>query len=131
MSLNLKIRMMRRSVLLLFFLTAFLGCSTAQQKDEITTAELKTLLGKESIQLVDVRTPQEHEAGVIQSAELINYFDTDFVAQISKKINKDKPVYLYCRTGNRSGSAAELLRREGFKAINVAGGYNQWKKENE
>lgn len=131
MPIDIKIRLMRTSVLLLFFLTAFLGCSAAQEKDEITTAELKILIAKESIQLVDVRTPEEHKEGVIKTAELINYFDTDFVAQIIKKVNKDKPVYLYCRSGNRSGSAAELLRREGFKAINIVGGYNQWKKENQ
>ena len=121
---------MKKSVLLLFTVFSLIGCSTAQQKDAISTVELKELLAKDQIQLVDVRTPQEYEAGFIKPAKLVNYFSADFVSQITKNYSKEKPLYLYCRTGNRSGQAAVLLKREGFKAINVIGGYNQWKNEN-
>jgi rhodanese-related sulfurtransferase len=58
------------------------------------------------------------------------FFDSDFVVKAVEKLDKNKPVYLYCRTGNRSGKATKLLQEKGFKVYNVLGGYNKWKQEN-
>jgi rhodanese-related sulfurtransferase len=45
-----------------------------------------------------------------------------------KKLNPSKPVYLYCRSGNRSGKAANLLAKMGFTEIyDLKGGYMSWK----
>jgi rhodanese-related sulfurtransferase len=37
---------------------------------------------------------------------------------------------LYCRSGNRSGKSAKILKKEGYEVYNILGGYNQWKQEN-
>lgn len=115
------------------FLLTFLlfgNCNSQNNKiNSITTIELKTLL-KKDIQLLDVRTPEEVKKGAIENALFINYFDDDFTRKATAKLNKNKPVYLYCRSGNRSSKAAILLKNKGFKVINVLGGYNQWIKEN-
>ncbi|AUC85395.1 rhodanese-like domain-containing protein [Polaribacter sp. ALD11] len=108
----------------------FINCSSSEEIKSISTKELKVLLEKENIQLMDVRSPKEIEEGTIKTALFANYFDTDFQEKASELIDKSKPVYLYCRSGNRSGKASVILKEKGFKVVNILGGYNQWKKEN-
>lgn len=108
----------------------FINCDKKEELKSISTTELKILLSEEKIQLLDVRTLKEISEGFIETALFANYFDDDFYAKASKQLDKNKPVYLYCRTGNRSGKSAKILQEKGFKTVNVLGGYNQWKKEN-
>ena len=79
---------------------------------------------------MDVRTPEEIKEGTIQTAFFANYFDVDFEKVATAQLNKSKPVYLYCRSGNRSGRACKILKEKGFEVINVLGGYLQWDLEN-
>ncbi len=47
------------------------------------------------------------------------------------KLNKDEPLYIYCRSGNRSGKAASKLKELGFKEVyDLQGGVLDWKKKN-
>lgn len=78
--------------------------------------------------LVDVRTPEEFEGGHLQYATNINFNSPDFKAQISK-LDKHKPVYLYCRSGNRSGKAADTLKTLGFHTYYNIGGFEQLKAD--
>ena len=71
--------------------------------------------------LVDVRTLEEYQAGHLKFSKNIDFKSADFQAQI-KNLKKRKPVYLYCRSGNRSGKAADSLRSWGFKAVYNLGG---------
>lgn len=105
-------------------------CNAQENEKTITTKELKELLVKEKIQLVDVRTPKEVKQGAIESALFVDFFDDAFTEKIIQKLNKEKPVYLYCRSGNRSGKACKILQEKGYEVYNVLGGFNQWKKEN-
>lgn len=120
---------MKRIFLLIFSCFLLMNCNAQENEKAITTKELKTLLSKEKIQLVDVRTPKETKQGAIEKAIFVNYFDDDFTEKIIKKLDKEKPVYLYCRSGNRSGKACKILQEKGFEVYNVLGGFNQWKKE--
>lgn len=108
----------------------FLNCGKKQEIKSITTVELKELLSKGKIQLLDVRTPKEVKEGAIKKALFVNFFDKDFTEKAVKKLHKNKPVYLYCRSGNRSGKASKLLQEKGFDVYNVIGGYTKWKQEN-
>jgi rhodanese-related sulfurtransferase len=49
---------------------------------------------------------------------------------VLKLLDKNKPVYLYCRGGGRSGKSAKILQEKGYTIYNVLGGYTKWKKEN-
>lgn len=109
---------------------SFLGCTSQNEIKTISTAELKVLLTKEKVQLLDVRTPEEIKLGAIEGAIFANYFDADFKEKSEKIIAKDKPVYIYCKSGNRSGKSCKLLKAQGFEVINVLGGYSQWEREN-
>ncbi|HCK05620.1 MAG TPA: rhodanese-like domain-containing protein [Flavobacteriaceae bacterium] len=86
----------------------------------------EAIQGKEVI-LVDVRTPEEYAEGFIEGAINIDYFDQQsFIKQISE-LDKKEPVYLYCRSGNRSMKAARQLVTLGFeKVYDLAGGYMSW-----
>lgn len=107
-----------------------MNCGKIQDKKSISTIALKALLSAKKIQLVDVRTPKELKGGFIETALFINYFDKDFTHKIIHKLDKNKPVYVYCKSGNRSGKSAKILQGKGFDVYNVLGGYHKWNKEN-
>ena len=108
----------------------FISCSSQEEIKSISTKELKVLLAKQKIQLIDVRSPEEIKEGAIKTALFANYYEVDFYEKASQQLDKNKPVYLYCRSGNRSKKAATVLDAKGFKVVNVLGGYMQWEKEN-
>ena len=119
-----------KNLVCLFIMIFFcVNCNSQVALKAITTKELKVLLSQENIQLMDVRTPEEIKEGAIQTAFFVNYFDVDFEKVATAKLNKSKPVYLYCRSGNRSGKACKILKEKGFEVINVLGGYKQWNME--
>jgi len=73
--------------------------------------------------LLDVRREDEFAAGHLEGAVLVDVTAPDFREQIEAlSLDPEAPVYLYCRTGNRSGHAARMLRELGIgKAVNVGG----------
>jgi phage shock protein E len=73
--------------------------------------------------LLDVRRPDEYAQGHLEDALLMDVTAPDFQDRIrALDLDPDAPVYLYCRTGNRSGHAARMLRDMGMgKAVNVGG----------
>ncbi|MBA4854059.1 rhodanese-like domain-containing protein [Emticicia sp. BO119] len=78
-------------------------------------------------QLVDVRTPSEFVIGHIKRAVNINFTDDDFEEVAKKRLDKTKPVFLYCFSGKRSADAAAFLRTLGFKEVyDLNGGFAQW-----
>lgn len=76
--------------------------------------------------IIDVRTPEEFAEGHIKGAQLINFYDQDFEQKVAA-LPKDKPVYVYCRSGNRSSQSIPSFQKAGFKQIyELAGGMNAW-----
>jgi len=113
-----------------FFGIFFVSCGNSQDIKKISNTELKQLLSKEKIQLLDVRTPEEVSEGFIKSAKFANLFDADFYQKASAQLDKSKPVYLYCKTSNRSSAAAAILKEKGFNVYFLEGGYTKWKSKN-
>jgi rhodanese-related sulfurtransferase len=75
--------------------------------------------------LVDVRTAGEFSSENIKGAKNIDFMSSTFLSQFSK-LDKEKEYFLYCRSGNRSGQACNLLSKEGFKVYNLDGGIGAW-----
>jgi rhodanese-related sulfurtransferase len=73
--------------------------------------------------VVDVREPEEYEAGHVPGAVLIPLGQV--VARV-EEIPRDGPVYVICQTGGRSTKATQWLRSQGVDARNVAGGTKAW-----
>ena len=73
--------------------------------------------------LVDVREPGEYEAGHVPGPTLIP------MGQLSSRLtelDRSRPVYLVCASGNRSAAMTDLLRAAGYDAYSVAGGTSAW-----
>jgi len=92
----------------------------------VSPAEFEEAMKTKGVQLVDVRTPGECDNGVIEGAENINIGDSDFQQQL-EKLDKDKPVLVYCKSGGRSARAMNMMKDKGFeKVLNLDGGYGAW-----
>lgn len=109
------------SFLLLLFIFS-LSISKAQTTNLTPQEFIAKVKTTKNAQLLDVRTPQEWESGKIASSNCINYNDAAFKQQI-EKLDKNKPVFVYCAVGGRSSKAALILQQAGFKYIyNLTGG---------
>ncbi|MGE0637316.1 MAG: thioredoxin [Bacteroidia bacterium] len=76
--------------------------------------------------ILDVRTPQEFEGGYIAGAINIDYNSNEFSQKVNK-LDKDEIVFVYCLSGGRSSSAANEMRRNGFKnVVELKGGILKW-----
>ncbi len=82
-----------------------------------------------TLQLIDIRTMGEYKTGHLIGARLIDFYNPDFAKNIEAAgYDKNTPVYIYCRSGNRSSSAINLFKKLGYKhIINLAYGINEWK----
>ena len=81
----------------------------------------------ENAVLLDVRTDEELEMGVIPSAIHHDfYLGQDFLNAL-ENLDKSKNYYVYCRSGNRSGQTCMLMKQLGFEnTFNLIGGMNEW-----
>jgi rhodanese-related sulfurtransferase len=97
---------------------------------DIPTSRAVQLINRESAVLLDVREPNEFSTGHLPDALNIP------VGHVHTRIGelakfKDKPIIVYCRTGQRSAHAAVMLRKQGFASVhNLAGGVVAWQNEN-
>lgn len=77
-----------------------------------------------SLQIIDVREPNEYASGHIPGAKLIPLGE---LAERYQEINKDADTVMVCRSGGRSGKACEILDKLGFQKIhNLMGGMLNW-----
>lgn len=99
----------------------------ATQSAVLTAEEFESKLTQSNIQIVDVRTPEEFRVGHIINALNINFYDADFKAKMSK-LDKSKPLAVYCAAGGRSAKASAILSELGFKTVyDLQGGMNTWR----
>ena len=86
----------------------------------------------DTLQLIDVRTPEEFGEGHINHAQNVDYFKEDAFKTYFENYDREKPLFLYCRSGNRSQKAALILKEMGFENLfDLEGGYTVWNdKEN-
>lgn len=117
--------------LLVFFLVASTLLTSCKDNVEskinlVTSEEMESLLELEDVQLVDVRTAKEREDGYIKNSQNIDFYSPTFDEDILK-LDKSKPVILYCRSGKRSADCAEKLKDAGFvKIYDLKGGITEW-----
>ena len=78
-----------------------------------------------SVTVVDVRTQDEWNRGHLEGALHIEWQD---ILQLSSDINKNEKIYLYCRSGNRSGKATKILEDAGYINVINAGSLQEASK---
>lgn len=115
----------------IFFIAGMIACTSAQQSETIAkNIDAKIFKQKieeqEGLQLVDVRTAQEQAYGVIEGADRLDFSSNNFESSL-EKLNKNKPVLVYCASGGRSGRTMQKLKKMGFKEVyNLQGGIQAW-----
>ena len=128
---------MIKTIYMIFFVCAFsLGlwaCAVGNKKAEyknLTSAQFEELIKNPNVQLVDVRTLAEHMEGHIPGSLHINVKDeVNFPIAVDSLLNKDQEVAVYCRSGRRSRTAADILVKKGFKVYNLDKGIMNWMEE--
>lgn len=80
--------------------------------------------------ILDVRTPEEVEDGVIGEAIHHDIYNPQAFMEALQGLDKSKNYYVYCRSGNRSGQACAIMSSLGItNAYNLTGGILEWKGE--
>lgn len=105
------------------------GCSHSDNIMSVSAVEFEKAIKADSVQLLDVRSPQEFAEGHIAGAININVQSDDFRQRADKELSKDSTILVYCRSGRRSMDAAETLTELGYKVVNLKGGIIEWNEE--
>ena len=92
--------------LILIFSCMFFSCAQTS-KEGVTLLDpvkFEEKIKENNVLLLDVRTPNEWKSGVIANPVKINFLEEDFKIKVNK-LDKEKPIALYCKSGGRSGRA--------------------------
>lgn len=118
--------------LTLLFAVVFASCQqpalkTEAKNETVATDQFEKLLAEKSnAQILDVRTPQEFASGHIKGAFNLDIYDAAFKEALGK-LDKSRPVLVYCKSGGRSGQAAGMMKEMGFNEVyNLQGGMLAW-----
>ncbi|MDP1560841.1 MAG: MBL fold metallo-hydrolase [Pirellulaceae bacterium] len=92
--------------------------------DQMSVHELNTAVPQGDLQIVDVRSPDEWQDGHVPTA---TYIFLPELAKKAKRLDKNKPVAVYCDSGYRASLAASILKRDGFSTVhNIPGSWKAW-----
>jgi len=123
----------------IFLLIAVLPACSELPYNNLDNKQLKTMLDQD-VPIFDVRRPDEwRQTGIIKDSKLLTFVDArgkinpDFLSRFTSAVNKNDPVILICRTGNRTSKLARhLVEKMGYTQIyNVRNGITQWIRDNQ
>ena len=125
---------MHKITIVLVAILSLASCNQAnknQQKELLSPTEFSKKISETTLaQIVDVRTPDEFGKGHLTHALNYDWNGSNFESEISG-LDKNKPVFVYCLSGGRSGSAASKMRSDGFKEVyELEGGIIKWRAKN-
>lgn len=94
--------------------------------EDIPSGTFLDLMQQPDAIIIDVRSSGEFAGGKIRGARNIDIMSSSFASQV-KNLPKDKTYLLYCRSGNRSGQACQIMADMGFNNLkNLSGGIMRW-----
>ena len=93
----------------------------------VDVTEFAKAVADTSYVVLDVRTSAEHAEGYIPGTHFnIDVLEDSYTDIALKTLPKDKPVALYCRSGNRSKNAARILAEKGYQVLELGTGFRGW-----
>ena len=120
---------MKTTLILVLLIAVFFVVKRVLAGPSISPSEAASRVAAGSAVLIDVREADEWKSGVAEPALLCSFSDLRGARDQWKAVlaaNGDKELIVYCASGARSGIAADMLRREGFRVVN-AGGFGGWR----
>ncbi len=122
-------------LLLAITLLCITSCATTKRSrvrfQSLSVEMFEKCIKQEDVLLVDVRTPEEHQAGAIEGTDInLNVRSATFFTDF-KSLPNDKTIALYCKGGGRSKQVAGVLAGNGYKVIELAVGYDGWVKHHQ
>lgn len=125
--------MIKKITMVFFFLIMSLA-SCQEKKDQngidLNVTEFEKHISEEDAYLLDVRTPDEVSKGKIEGAAVLDIMGSEFKEKYSS-LPKDKTLYIYCRSGNRSRKAVKFLKENGYNSVyHLDGGIKAWVNAN-
>lgn len=106
-----------------------MACGKPRNVTSVSAQAFEAGIKTHDVQLLDVRTANEYDSVHISGAMNINVASPDFLVEAEKALSKDRPVYVYCRSGRRSLTAADILAKHGYDVVNLDGGIKEWTSE--
>jgi rhodanese-related sulfurtransferase len=106
----------------------FMACAQTTAFKTVSPQEFQKLMNEKNTIVLDVRTPEEVSEGKIPNAINIDFYSGTFEQEVSK-LDKNKTVLVYCRSGRRAANAAEILTKKGYKVVNLEGGISNWQSK--
>ena len=113
---------------LLFFFIVIFSCQTENKSFELLSyIDFKNKIELSGVRLIDVRTPMEFSQGNINGSVNVDFNNEEEFLNYFNELDKTEPVFLYCRSGNRSKKSADKLINLGFSKIyDLEGGFIEW-----
>lgn len=120
---------MKRLMGIITMLCSLFGCSAQTEGfKSLTVKEYAKAIEDTAIVRLDVRTAEEFAEGHIAKTLNIDVLKNDFESKAVAMLPKNHIIAVNCRSGKRSKNAARILVKNGFKVIELDGGYNDWGK---
>lgn len=120
---------MKRLMGIITMLCSLFGCSAQTEGfKSLTVKEYAKAIEDTAIVRLDVRTAEEFAEGHIAKTLNIDVLKNDFESNAVAMLPKNHIIAVNCRSGKRSKNAARILVKNGFKVIELDGGYNDWVK---
>lgn len=120
--------MKRTAISLMISLFTFISCNAQTAYQSVEVADFNKAIADNNIVRLDVRSAEEYATGHIEGAINIDVRKPDFEAQSLQTLPKEKTIALYCRTGNRSKMAADILAKKGYQLIELDNGIMGWSR---
>ena len=120
--------MIKRILITIIMSFSFFGLFGQTNKFKtVDVAEFAKAVSDTSYVVLDVRTQAEHADGHIPGTHFnIDVLEDSFTEIVLKTLSKDKPVALYCRSGNRSKHAARILADKVYQVLELGTGFRGW-----
>ena len=120
---------MKRLMGIITMLCSLFSCSAQTEGfKSLTVKEYAKAIEDTAIVRLDVRTAEEFAEGHIAKTLNIDVLKNDFESKAVAMLPKNHIIAVNCRSGKRSKNAARILVKNGFKVIELDGGYNDWVK---
>lgn len=106
-------------IITVFLVVSTLGCEDSKfiRSGKISCTQKEKIMNYENVRIIDVRTQEEYNERHLDNAINIPYESIVDKLKEDSSINKDTPIIVYCRSGNRSSQAYNSLKNDGYNYI--------------